>query len=90
MGQLQRLPELSLRGALSAVVNSNAVADRLGATRHKVAQLIERNAKKLSDYGLVTTVVSARSVVSYQLGFEHFTYLAALPPRTGRSSTVLI
>jgi phage regulator Rha-like protein len=52
--------EFSLKGVGSVRVNSNQVADRLGAPRHTVNKLIERNAKKLNDYGQVATVAVCR------------------------------
>jgi phage regulator Rha-like protein len=53
--------ELSLKGVGSVRVSSNQIADRVGASRHTVSQLIERNAKFLNKYGLMSTVLSARS-----------------------------
>ena len=53
--------ELGIKGVGSVRVNSNQIADRLGQTRHKLNQLIERNSKKLNDYGQMTTVVENHS-----------------------------
>ena len=76
------LPEMSLRGALNAVVNSKQLATKLNVPHATVLQDIRRNEtelKNMSEFGLLHKLFESsggRPTVSYKLGFDHFTYLA--------------
>ena len=48
------IAELGIKGFGSVLVNSNQVADRLGADKHKFNQMIESNKKFLNEFGVLT------------------------------------
>jgi hypothetical protein len=54
------LAELGIKGFGCVLVNSNQVADRLGASHHLFNQLIESNIKFLNEFGQVTFEVVSR------------------------------
>lgn len=88
--------ELSLKGTGSIRVNSNHLADRLGAHRFKFNQLIQENMKFLNEFGIVTFEVEntgkrGRPGKHYLLNQAQATYLISrTETETGRAFAVVL